>query len=436
MLPEVIIVGRPNVGKSTLFNRLCRRRNAIVLDTPGITRDLLYSVVQWKNCKFQLIDSGGLELFTKDTIVHQIKEKVLQAIKDASLVLYMVDISSVALDVDKEIIQLLKRSNKPIIIVVNKIDNPSLESEGYKFYELGIEKVYFISAEHARGIGSLLDGISETIPETTFDEEREEEIKIAVIGRPNVGKSSLVNSILGSDRVLVNEEPGTTRDSVDIIFNYNNNKFRLIDTAGIRPKSKLFQKAEIISVLKARKSLERADIVLLIIDASQGFTTQDAALGGLAYKAGRGLLLVVNKWDLIKENSELSKNPENYLREKAKFLSYAPIAFVSAKTGENVFELLYLIMQIQENQCKRIPTGVLNQFLQKKILQLKPPYAKKGAAKIYYLTQINIKPPTFIAFVNYRNRFSTSYINYMKNKLREGFGFRGTPIDVKLKKRT
>lgn len=434
MLPEIIIVGRPNVGKSTLFNRLCRRRDAIVLDTPGITRDLLYSLVQWKNYKFQLIDSGGLELFTKNAIVHQIKEKVLQAVKDASLVLYIVDISSVAFDVDIEIIQLLKRSNKPIFLVVNKVDNPSLEAEGYKFYKLGLQNIYLISAEHARGIEALFNGIIEVIPEPVADDEIEEEIKIAVIGRPNVGKSSLVNSIIGGDRVLVHEEPGTTRDSVDIIFSYKDIKFRLIDTAGIRPKSKLFEKAEIISVLKARKSLERADVILLIIDATQGFTTQDTALGGLSNKAGKGLALVVNKWDLVKDKPELTRNISEFLRKRAKFLSYAPAAFVSAKTGENVLPLLRIVLEVQENQCKRIPTGVLNQFLQKKILQPKLPSSKKGIAKIYYLTQINIKPPTFIAFVNHCDRFSISYINYMKNKLRDGFGFQGTPIHIKLKK--
>lgn len=436
MLPEVIIVGRPNVGKSTLFNRISRRRRAIVLDTPGVTRDLLYSLVQWGDRKFQLIDSGGLELFSKDSIVQQIKENILMAIEEAYLIIYMVDLPTHALDVDTEIIQMLQRSNKPILLAVNKIDNPSLEVEGCRFYKLGLEKVYFISAEHGHGINQLLDGIIEIIPKPLEDEEESEEIKIAVIGRPNVGKSSLVNSLIGRKRVLVDQEPGTTRDSVDVIFSHGHRKFRIIDTAGIRPKSKLYEMAEIVSVLKARKSLKRADIVLLIIDASQGFTTQDSALGGLADKAGRGLLLVVNKWDLVEKSPQIFSKSIEYLRKRAKFLSYAPLAFVSAKTGDNVFNLLSLIEEVEENRRKRIPTGVLNQFLNKRILKPKPPSSKKGKAKIYYMTQTGLKPPTFVAFANYPNRFSLNYLRYIKNKLRDGFGFLGTPIVIRLRQKS
>jgi len=436
-LPKIAILGRPNVGKSTLFTRIGGLRKAIVDSIPGVTRDRIYGEAEWRGRKFSLIDTGGLDLFGSEGVSEKVKEQVFMAIKDADLLLFVVDVKSGLTPLESEIALHLRKHNKPIILVINKVDHPGLEKEGAEFYQLGFALNCFVSAEHRRGLGELLDLITAQLPPTEEEEEKKEEseIKIAVIGRTNVGKSSIVNRILGEERVLVSEEPGTTRDSIDTLFTHKNSRYRIIDTAGIRRKRVLREPAEIISVLKARQSLERSDVVLLLIDATEGVTSGDAAIGSYAEEKGRGIVILVNKWDLIP--SEVN-TPALYLREmkrKIPFLHYAPVLFISAKTGQRVFKIFDLVQQVTANQNLRVPTPLLNQVIHKIISPELPSARRRGRPRVLYGTQVDIKPPRFIFFVNNPRNFTAPYRRHLTKQVRKAFSFYGTPIKIELRKR-
>ena len=436
-LPKIAILGRPNVGKSTLFNRICGFRKAIVDSLPGVTRDRIYGEAEWGGRRFSLMDTGGLDLFGSEGVTEKVKEQVFRAVEDADLLLFVVDVKSGLTPLESEIARHLRKHNKPIILVINKVDHPGLEKEGAEFYQLGFAMNFFVSAEHRRGLEELLDLITTQLPSVEEEEEKEEEpeIKIAVVGRTNVGKSLLVNRILGEERVLVSEEPGTTRDSIDTLFTYEDRRYRIIDTAGIRRKRVLREPAEIISVLKARQSLERADVVLLLLDATEGITSGDVAIGGYAEKKGRGIVILVNKWDLIPAEE---KNADPYLREmkrKMPFLYYAPVLFISAKTGQRVFKIFAPVQQVFISQNLRVPTPVLNQVIHKAISPKLPSTRGRGRPRILYGTQVDIKPPRFMFFVNDPRRFTPTYRRHLTVQIREAFGFYGTPIKIELRKR-
>ena len=436
-LAKIAILGRANVGKSTLFNRICGLRKAIVDSLPGVTRDRIYGEAEWGGRRFSLMDTGGLDLFGSDEVTEKVKEQVFIAVRDADLLLFVVDVKSGLTPLEYEIARHLRKHNKPIIMVINKVDHPGLEKEGAEFYQLGFAMNCFVSAEHRRGLEELLDLMTTQLPPAKEEEEKEvePEIKIAVVGRTNVGKSSLVNMILGEERVLVSEEPGTTRDSIDTLFTYEDKRYRIIDTAGIRRKRALREPAEIISVLKARQSLERADVVLILLDATEGITSGDVAIGGYAEKKGRGIVILVNKWDLIPPEE---KNPDPYLREmkrKMPFLYYAPVLFISAKTGQRVFKILDPVQQVFINQNLRVPTPVLNQVIHKAISPRLPSLRGRGRRRILYGNQVDIKPPRFIFFVNNPRNFTPAYRRHLTVQIREAFGFYGTPIKIELRKR-
>ena len=436
-LPKIAILGRPNVGKSTLFNRICGLRKAIVDSLPGVTRDRLYGQAEWEGRSFSLIDTGGLDLFASEEMTEKVKEQVFRAVKDADLLLFVVDVRSGLSPLESEIARLLRKHNKPIILVINKVDHPGLEKEAAEFYQLGFAQNCIISAEHRRGIGELLDLITSQLPSAEEVEEKEEEpeIKIAVVGRTNVGKSSLVNKILGEERVLVSEEPGTTRDSIDTLFSYEYIKYRIIDTAGIRRKRVLREPAEIISVLKARQSLERADVILLLLDATEGITSGDVAIATYAEKKGRGVVILVNKWDLMPPEW---KNTDLYLKEIRKrihFLRYAPTLFISAKTGQRVFKIFDLVQQVFISMSLRVPTPVLNQAIHKVISPRLPSPKRRGKPRILYGSQVDIRPPRFVFFVNNPRNFTPAYRRYLTEQIRQAFGFYGTPLKIELRKK-
>jgi len=437
LLPKIAILGRPNVGKSTLFNRICGLRKAIVDSLPGVTRDRIYGEAEWRGRRLSIIDTGGLDLFGSEGMTEKVKEQVFMAVKDADLLLFVVDVKSGLTPLESEIARHLRKHNKPIILVINKADHPGLEKEGAEFYQLGFAINCFVSAEHRHGLGELLDLITTQLPPAEEEEEKKEEpeIKIAVVGRTNVGKSSLVNRILGEERVLVSEEPGTTRDSIDTLFTYESRRYRIIDTAGIRRKRVLREPAEIISVLKARQSLERADVVLLLLDATEGVTSGDVAIGGYAEEKGRGIIILVNKWDLMPPEE---KYPDLYIRDlkrKMHFLRYAPVLFISAKTGQRVFKIFDLVQQVSASQNMNVPTPVLNQVIHKLISPRLTAPKGRGKPRVLYGTQVDINPPRFILFVNNPRNFTPTYRRHITQQIREAFGFYGTPIKIELRKR-
>ncbi len=436
-LPKITILGRPNVGKSTLFNRICGLRKAIVDSLPGVTRDRLYGEAEWEGRSFSIIDTGGLDLFGFERITEKVKEQVFRAVKDADLLLFVVDVRSGLSPLESDIARFLRKHNKPIILVINKVDHPGLEKDAAEFYQLGFDINCTISAEHNRGMGELLDLITSQLPSAEEEEEKEEEpeIKIAVVGRTNVGKSSLVNRILGEERVLVSEEPGTTRDSIDTLFFYESRNYRIIDTAGIRRKRVLREPAEIISVLKARQSLERADVVLLLLDATEGITSGDVAIAAYAEKKGRGIVILVNKWDLMPPEWKNTDFCLKEIRKKIHFLRYAPTLFISAKTGQRVFKIFDLVHQVFMSMSLRVPTPVLNQALHKVISPRLPSPKRRGKPRVLYGSQVDIKPPRFVFFVNNPRNFTPTYRRYLTEQIRQAFGFYGTPIKIELRKK-
>ncbi len=426
--PVVAIIGKPNVGKSTFFNYLIGERKSIVEDTPGVTRDRVYGETSWKDKNFTVIDTGGIEIGSKDAITEQIKLQAEIAIDLADCIIFMTDVTNGVTSQDQEISLILKKSKKPVLLVVNKVDDfKRFENDVYEFYNLGFGEPYPISSSHSKGIGDVLDKVYELLPNTESEED-DDTIKVCLIGKPNVGKSSLINKILGENRLIVSDVAGTTRDSIDSYFENDFGKYTFIDTAGLRRHSKIDEDIEKYSVLRTELAIERSDVCLLLIDCLEGVTDQDAKIAGLAHESGKAVIIVINKWDEYdKENGTL----DNYTKDvynRLSYLSYAPIIFISAKTGKRVNNLYSLINEVAENNALRIKTSVLNELLAEAIAMVQPPTDKGKRLKIYYMTQVAVKPPTFAIFVNSKKLFHFSYERYIVNKLRDTFGFKGTPI--------
>ncbi len=427
--PIVAVVGRPNVGKSTLFNRLAGERISIVQDTPGVTRDRIYADVEWTGRKFTLIDTGGMEIGAEDVILKQILQQAEIAIETADVILFITDAKAGMTDDDKQVANMLRRTKKPVVLAVNKIDNVNRDSMNiYEFYELGIGDPIAISAGQALGLGDMLDEVISYFPENAEAEEEEEVIKVAIIGKPNVGKSSLINKILGEDRLIVSNIPGTTRDAIDTPIEIDGQKYVFIDTAGMRRKSKIKEEIERFSIIRAVAAVERCDVAILVIDANEGITDQDTKIAGIAHERGRAAIIAVNKWDAIEKND---KTMNKYLKDignELAYMPYAPRVFISALTGQRITRMLELIQTVHQNHSLRISTGVLNDVLIEATAMQQPPADKGRQLKLYYMTQVSIKPPTFVIFVNDRELFHFSYKRYIENQLREAFGFVGTPV--------
>jgi len=432
----VAIVGRPNVGKSTLFNRLYGRSRAIVIDEPGATRDRNYAVCTWLDKSFTLIDTGGFEPATTEKILRQMREQTQLAIEEADIILFLMDVKQGLTPSDREIARILRETEKPVFYVVNKVDGPRHENLAYEFHELGIDQIYTISAQHGVGVSDLMDDLAVYLPETVVPaEEQEERIKIAVIGKPNVGKSSLVNKILGFERTIVNDIPGTTRDAIDTPFTVNGKPYTLVDTAGIRRKSRVSLVLEKYSVIQAMKTLDRCDIALHLIDAQEGITEQDAKIAGLALERGVATILLVNKWDLVeKDNSTVGQYVKD-IKDQLKFLDFAPILFVSAMTGQRIHRIFETVEQVYAESTKRVATGELNRAMRAFLEKNPPPQVHLKANPLHYVTQVAVKPPTFIFFVSNPSNVHFSHERYLVNRLRETFGFEHVPIRIFFRKK-
>ena len=429
--PVVAIIGRPNVGKSTFFNYIVGSRISIVEDTPGVTRDRIYGESNWRGRSFTLIDTGGIEPEKDDVILTQMRLQANIAIDIADVIIFLTDVRQGVTAADKEIALMLKRSKKPIILVCNKADSfQKFQSDIYEFYELGIGDPMPVSASNAQGIGDVLDKVYEELTENKNENEDDERIKVAVIGKPNVGKSSLINKILGENRNIVSNIAGTTRDAIDSYYENDNGKYIFIDTAGIRRKSKVTEKIEKYSVLRSLFAIERADVCLMLIDANEGVTEQDAKIAGEAHEAGKGIIIVVNKWDEYEKDTGTLEKYKKAIYEKLSYLSYAPIMFISAKTGQRVDKLFGMINEVAEQNAKRVTTSQLNQVINEAIAIVQPPSDKGKKLKIFYGTQASTKPPTFVIFVNQKSLFHFSYERYLVNQIRKEFGMQGTPIRI------
>lgn len=429
--PIVAIIGKPNVGKSTFFNYLAGKRISIVEDTPGVTRDRVYAESNWRGRNFTLIDTGGIEPESEDIILSQMREQANLAIEMADVIIFLTDIKQGVTAADKEIAIMLKKSGKPIVLVCNKADNYERDKqEIYEFYNLGIGEPFPISASNALGIGDVLDEIYAHFPEKDQNEEDDEVIKVAVIGKPNVGKSSLINKILGENRTIVSNIAGTTRDAIDTYFENEKGKYVLIDTAGIRKKSKVNERIEKYSVMRSLLAIERADVCLMMIDANEGVTEQDTKIAGEAHEAGKGIIIVVNKWDEVEKETGTLEKYKKEIYAKLAYLSYAPIIFISAKTGQRVEKLFDMINEVAKQNAMRISTSVLNQVINEAIAIVQPPTDKGKRLKIFYGTQASTKPPTFVIFVNSKELFHFSYERYLVNQIRKEFGLQGTPVRI------
>ena len=429
--PIVAIIGKPNVGKSTFFNYIVGKRISIVEDTPGVTRDRVYGEANWRGREFTLVDTGGIEPESNDEILVQMRTQANIAIDIADVIIFMTDIKQGVTAADEDIAIMLKKARKPVVLVCNKSDSfGKVEDEIYEFYNLGLGDPYAISATNAKGLGDVLDAVYENFPEEKEDEDIGTEIKVAVIGKPNVGKSSLINKILGENRVIVSNIAGTTRDAVDSYFENEYGKYIFIDTAGIRRKSKVNENIERYSVMRSKLAIERADVCLILIDATEGVTDQDAKIAGEAHEAGKGVIIVVNKWDALeKENGTLERYKKE-VYEKLSYLSYAPILFISAKTGQRINKLFEMINVVANQNAIRIPTATLNQIINEAVAVRQPPTDRGRRLKILYATQASTKPPTFVIFVNVKNLFHFSYQRYLMNQIRNEFGLIGTPIRI------
>ncbi len=434
--PIVAIVGRPNVGKSTLFNQIGKKRLSIVDDMAGVTRDRIYMDATWLNREFTLIDTGGIEIKTADKMLNEIKIQVKIAVEEADAIIFVVDGRAGVTLEDENVAKFLRGSKKPIILAVNKIDGINLEQEAFEFYKLGLGEPIGISASNALNLGDLLDAVIKNLPEDEKNPPKDDdEIKIAVIGRPNVGKSSLVNKMLGEERVIVSEMPGTTRDAIDTHFFMDGTKFTLIDTAGMRKKSKIDEPVERYSVIRSLRAIDRADVVLMLIEAPVGVTEQDKKIAGYAHDSGKGCVIVVNKWDIFPNKHDRSTNRfTDELRERLGFLQYAPVVYISALTGQRVERVTELVKFVAEQQSMRIQTSVLNELIRDAIAVNPPPSKKGKSAKIFFVTQAEICPPRFIIFVNEPELLHFSYLRFIENRLRESFGFEGTPLKFFVRK--
>lgn len=427
--PVVAVVGRPNVGKSTFFNYVAGRRISIVEDTPGVTRDRIYTEVEWRSRKFTLIDTGGIEPYSEDKIMQQMKRQAEIAIEMADVIVFMVDVKGGMTATDKEIATMLRKSSKPVILVANKVDRVGEPpAEMYEFYNLAIGDVIPVSSIHGLGMGDLLDEIFEHFPETDEEDYDEDIIKVAVVGKPNSGKSSLINRVLGEERVIVSDIPGTTRDAIDTYVTNGEDKYVFIDTAGIRRQNKITENIEKYSAIRSWTAIERADVCLIMIDAQDGVTEQDTKIAGYAHEQGKASIVVVNKWDLIEKETGTLEEYRKVVLEKLGFMTYAPIMFVSVKTGQRVDKVFELIKYVANQSSMRVSTGMLNDLLNEAVAMVQPPSDKGKSLKIYYITQIAVKPPTFVIFVNNLEIFHYSYERYLENQLRKSFGFEGTPI--------
>ena len=421
------IVGRPNVGKSTFFNKVVGKRVSIVEDTPGVTRDRIYAEAEWSGVHFALIDTGGIEPDSKDIILSQMREQAEVAMDTSDVILFMTDGKDGVTASDREVASMLMRTGKQVVLAVNKVDTAKLPEDFYDFYELGLGEPIPISAANMLNLGDLLDRIVESFPEGAGTEE-EDSIKLAMIGKPNVGKSSLINKLLGENRVIVSPIAGTTRDSIDTPFEKDGEKYLLIDTAGIRRKSKVNENIEKFSVIRAVAAIERCDVCLLMIDAQEGITEQDKKIAGIAHEAGKGIVVVVNKWDLIEKETNTMNEFRKHIARELTFMSYAPVVFISVLPGQRVNNVIKMAKYVAENRAMRVPTGRLNNLISDAIMMKQPPSDKGRRLKIYYVTQVGVKPPLFSFKVNSRPLMHFSYARYMENKIREAFGFEGTSI--------
>ena len=426
-LPLVAVVGRPNVGKSTFFNKVVGRRLSIVEDTPGVTRDRIYAEAEWCGVHFALIDTGGIEPDSKDIILSQMREQAEMAIDTSDFILFMVDGKEGLTAADREVGEMLMKTGKKVVLAVNKIDRPEVPDDFYDFYELGLGEPIPISSANMLNLGDLLDEIVGSFPEGAGTEE-DDSIKIAMIGKPNVGKSSLVNRILGENRVIVSPIAGTTRDSIDTPFEFDGDKYTLIDTAGIRRKSKVNEDIEKFSVIRAVAAIERCDVCMLMIDAQDGVTEQDKKIAGIAHEAGKGIIVLVNKWDLIEKETNTMKNFREDIDAELGFMSYAPSIFISALTGQRVDQVMGMAKVVAENRAMRVPTGQLNTVITDATMMKQPPSDKGKRLKIYYVTQVGVKPPLFSFKINSRPLMHFSYSRYLENQIRKAFGFEGTSL--------
>ncbi len=433
--PIVAVVGRPNVGKSTFFNRIAGSRISIVEDTPGVTRDRIYADCEWLTHKFIMIDTGGIEPSSTDVILSQMRDQAQIAIDTADVIVFVCDGKASFTSADEEISLMLRRSKKPVILVLNKIDQFKQPDHFYDYFSLGLGEPVMISSVNAMGLGDLLDDICKLFPPNDALEEDDETIKICLIGKPNVGKSSMVNKIIGENRVIVSEIAGTTRDAIDTPFEYNNQKFVLIDTAGLRRQSKVNENIEKYSVIRTLTAIERSDVCFILIDASEGITEQDKKVAGYAHEAGKASIFVVNKWDLIEKDNDTFNEFKKRIREEFPFMAYAPSMFVSAVTGQRIMQLLEQAVYVSNNNALRISTGVLNDIINEAIALNQVPSDKGKRLKIYYATQVSVKPPTFVLFVNIADLAHFSYVRYLENQIRKNFNYEGTPIVFKVKAR-
>lgn len=434
--PIVAVVGRPNVGKSTLFNALAGSRISIVKDTPGITRDRIYADVTWLNYSFTLIDTGGIEPDSKDIILSQMREQAQIAIDTADVILFMVDVKQGLVDADAKVADMLRRSKKPIILVVNKVDSyEKMMLDVYEFYNLGIGEPMAISAANRQGIGEVLDEVVSHFADDTAEDVEDERPRIAIVGKPNVGKSSLINKLLGENRLIVSDIAGTTRDAVDAEVTYNGKEYIFIDTAGLRRKNKIKEELEQYMIVRTVSAVERADIVILLIDALEGVTEQDAKIAGIAHERGKGIIIAVNKWDALEKDDKTIYRFTEKVRQILSFMPYAEITFISAKTGQRIGKLYELIDMVEQNQSMRVTTGVLNEIMAEAVALQQPPSDKGKRLRLYYITQVAVKPPTFVIFVNDKQLMHFSYTRYIENKIRDTFGFKGTPLHFIIRER-
>lgn len=434
--PVVAIVGRPNVGKSTLFNALAGEMISIVKDTPGVTRDRIYADVTWLDKEFTMIDTGGIEPDSKDIILSQMREQAQIAIDTADVIIFITDVKQGLVDADSKVADMLRRSGKPVVLVVNKVDNfDKYMADVYEFYNLGIGNPVPISAASRLGLGDMLDIVAENFPEGSAQAEDDDRPRVAIVGKPNVGKSSIINKLLGENRVIVSDIAGTTRDAIDTEILHNGKEYIFIDTAGLRRKNKIKEELERYSIIRTVTAVERADVVLMVIDATEGVTEQDAKIAGIAHERGKGVIIVVNKWDAIEKNDRTMREYESDIRQVLSYMPYAEIMYVSAATGQRLNRLYDMIDMVIENQTLRIATGVLNEIMTEAVAMQQPPSDKGKRLKLYYITQVAVKPPTFVIFVNDKELMHFSYTRYLENKIREAFGFRGTSLKFFIRER-
>ena len=434
--PILAIVGRPNVGKSTLFNTLAGEKISIVKDYPGVTRDRIYADMTWLDHSFSMIDTGGIEMDTKDHMLSHMREQANIAIDTADVILFLVDVRQGLVDADYKVADMLRQSGKPIVLVVNKVDHfDKYMADVYEFYNLGIGDPHPVSASSKLGLGDMLDAVLEKVDFDKLEEEEDDRPRVAIVGKPNAGKSSLINKLLGENRVIVSDVAGTTRDAIDTQITYNDKEYIFIDTAGLRRKSKVKEDIERYSIIRTVAAIERSDVVVLMIDATEGVTEQDAKIAGIAHDRGRGMILAVNKWDAIEKDGKTMQRMEEDIRRDLSYMPYAPVVFISALTGQRVNRLFSLIDNVVNQAAMRIPTGVLNQVLGDAQARVQPPTDKGKRLKIYYMTQIGVKPPHFVIFCNDSKLFHFSYQRYLENQIRATFGLTGTPVRITIRQK-